>query len=93
MRILASLSLACALPAQILVVDPLGGGTHTDLQAAINAAPAGAIIQVLGGTYGPLVVNRSVTILGVYMPIVRAPYSGTGQQPPAISLQGTGNEI
>lgn len=92
-RFLASLFIACALPAQIFVVDPLGGGTHTDLQAAINAAPAGAIIQVLGGTYGPLVITRSVTVLGVNTPHLRSPpFSGSGQQPPAIRLQGTGSE-
>ena len=89
---LAALFLVCSLPAQLFVVDPLGRGTHTDLQAAINAAPAGAVIEVRGGTYGPLLVTRTVTILGKNTPHVRAPYTGIGQQPPAISLQGTGSE-
>jgi hypothetical protein len=82
--------LAPLLPAQLLVVDPLGGGTHTDLQAAITAAPAGAVVHVRGGAWGPLVLTRSITIVGQGQPTVHAPFSGLGQQPAAITLQGSG---
>lgn len=80
------------LPAQLLVVDPNGSGTYTDLQTAIQAAPPGAVIHVIGGTWGPLSITRSVTIVGQNQPRIRAPLWGFGSQPPAITLQGTGTE-
>lgn len=83
---------ASALPAQLFVVDPLGGGTHTDLQTAIDAAPAGAVIHVRGGSWGPLSITRSLTIVGENTPQVHAPYSGLGSQPAAITLQGSGTD-
>jgi hypothetical protein len=93
LALLLSLS-AVPLPAQLLVVDPLGGGTHIDLQTAINAAPAGAVIRVRGGTWGPLRITRSVTIVGENTPRITAPLSnpGPGSQPAGITLQGTGTQ-
>jgi hypothetical protein len=86
------LALSGAGSAQLFVVDPRGGGTHTDLQAAINAAPAGAVIHVRRGTFGPLTITRSLTIVGGKDVLIRSPQFGTGAQPPAISLLGNGTE-
>jgi hypothetical protein len=92
LRVVVCAMLAPLLPAQLFVVDPLGGGTHVDLQAAINAAPAGAVIHVRGGVWGPLLVTRTLTIVGEGTPRIRSTFSGLGAQPPAIRLQGTGTE-
>lgn len=89
---LVALLLGTAAPCQLIVVDPAGGGSYTDLQTAINAAPPGAVIHVIGGTYGPLQITRSLTIVGSNTPRIRAPVQGSGQQPPAITLQGTGSQ-
>ncbi len=89
------LALVVHLPAQIFVVDPLGGGTHNNLQVAINAAPSGATIHVRGGIWGPLTITRSITIIGENAPWVRSAATSNvygSQQLPAITLQGTGTE-
>jgi hypothetical protein len=83
---------ASTTPGQI-VVDPSGGGHFRDLQAAITAAPANAVIKVIGGTYGPLMIDKSLTIAGAPAPTIRSPDAGSGfAQPPAIALAGNGNE-
>jgi hypothetical protein len=95
MRLPSLLGLVLLTPllrAQLYVVDPIGGGTHNDLQTAIDAAPPGAVIHVRGGTWGPLVVTRSLTLVGENMPLVRSTLTGVGQQPPAIQLQGSGGD-
>lgn len=81
--------LAVSAHAQI-VVDPKGGGNFKDLQKAIDAAPRGAVIRVKGGTYGPLRIARSVTILGDPAPVIAPPRTGAGTQPPAVRLAGDG---
>jgi hypothetical protein len=78
--------------AQLLVVDPSGGGAYTSLQAAINAAPTGATVLVRGGSYGPIQINRSLTILASPLATITQPFFGSGNQPPAIQLNGTGVE-
>ncbi len=59
--------LAVALTASLctaqLVVDPNGGGTHTSLQAAIDAAAPGDLIDVRGGTYMEIVIDKPLRIL------------------------------
>lgn len=83
--------LAVSAPAQI-VVDPKGGGNFKDLQQAIDAAPDGAVIRVKGGSYGPLRIDRSLTILGDPAPRIAPPRTGAGTQPPAIRLVGNGSK-
>lgn len=80
------------LMAQI-VVDPGGGGHYRDLQAAIDAVPPGTVIKVIGGTYGPLVIGKSLTIAGAPAPTIRSPADGSPPaQPPAIALAGNGSD-
>lgn len=50
--------------AQITVGPPGSGAAFDDLQAAIDAAPAGATVAVAAGTYGPIAITRGITILG-----------------------------
>ncbi|MEZ5964063.1 MAG: hypothetical protein R3F56_09485 [Planctomycetota bacterium] len=84
--------LASAVLGQI-VVDPNGGGHFRDLQAAIAAAPPNTVIKVIGGTYGPLTIDRSLTIAGAPAPTIRSPAAGSGlAQPPAITLSGNGRD-
>lgn len=92
LRLSVAVLFAAALPAQLITVDPNGGGTYTDLQTAINAAPPGAVIYVTGGSFGPLTITRSVTIVGRNLPNVKAPQNGLGVQPAAITITGTGTE-
>lgn len=90
--------LAALLPAQALVVDPGGGGNFTQLQPAIDAAAPGAIILVRGGSYDPVRIDKSLTILGeprfeIYQNQHQAPCpSGPGGicQAPALDLSGSG---
>jgi hypothetical protein len=74
------------------VVDPNGGGHYRDLQTAIDAVPAGTVIKVIGGSYSSLRIGKSLTIIGAPTPTIASPLSGTGIQPPAITLAGSGTE-
>lgn len=92
--LLVSLGLTAPIAtAQVLTVDPGGAAQYTDLQTAIDAAPGGAVILVNGGVWQTLAISRSLTIVGTTEIEVR-PDEGfsTGQQPPAIELQGSGSE-
>ncbi len=63
----------------------------TDLQAAVAAAPAGAIIEVLGGAYsGPVVIDRPVTLLGRDRPIIDGHGRGSvvAVTAPGVRLEG-----
>jgi len=51
MTILAVLALASVAAADLIVVDPGGGGDYTTIQAAVNAAGDGDEIHVLPGVY------------------------------------------
>lgn len=74
-----------------VTVDPGGGGEFTQLQAAIDAVPPGTILRVVGGTYGPLTITKSLTILGDPAPTITSPPVPPGPTlPSAISLQGSG---
>ncbi len=75
-----------------LLVDPNGGGTHSDLQAGIDAAPAGGIVEVRGGSYGNIVVTKSLTITAFLVAMITSPPSGAIQQPAGITCTGAGGE-
>lgn len=80
------------LSAQV-VVDPGGGGHYRDLQVAIDAVPSGAVIEVRGGVYGAVrIQSKSLTIYGRPAPTIQAPVTGTGVQPPALTIRGSGSE-
>jgi hypothetical protein len=87
------LLLAAGAAAQTIVVDPGGGGNYRDLQTAIDAAPAGATIHVVGGSFGAIAIRRSLTIVCEPATSIAAPFTGSGQQPPAITLQGGGSDV
>lgn len=58
--------MACSAPAQVFVVDAHNGpGTaFVDLQAAVAAAPDGAVLDVRPGSYRPFsVASKSLTIV------------------------------
>ncbi len=75
-----------------VIVDPNGGGTHTDLQAGINAAPSGGIVEVRGGSYSNIVVTKSLTIVAEPFATLTSPFNGSPQQPAGITCTGTGGE-
>jgi hypothetical protein len=64
LAVLAAALSSAPVDAQSIRVNPNGGAHFTDLQTAIDAAPAGATIRVQGGTWGPIVVRRSVRLIG-----------------------------
>lgn len=86
------LLLGLGLPAQIVVVDPNGGGNYRELQTAIDAVSAGTVIRVLGGSYGPLKITKSLTILCDPAAVVTQPYTGRFKQPDAVTLAGSGSD-
>jgi len=91
--ILGCLVLSSLTHAQrVIVVDPNGGGDYTQLQQAIDAVSSGTRIRVIGGTYGPITIAKSLTILGDPAPTIMPPQTGSSAQPPAIDLTGTGSE-
>lgn len=70
----AALVLMAALSAPVqagdrLIVAP--GGPHTTIEAALAAAQPGDVIEVHGGVHpAPLVVNKTVTLIGVDQPVI-----------------------
>lgn len=63
-----------------IVSNPGGGNPYTTIQAAVNAASNGDIINVAVGTYNEQVlVNKSVTITGVGSPTVNFAGTVTGK--------------
>lgn len=71
------ISAALAAPAQAqttLVVAP--EGAYTTIDAALAAADPGDVIEVRGGVYpAPLVIDKSVSLMGVNQPVI----DGAGQ--------------
>ncbi|MCA9846649.1 MAG: nitrous oxide reductase family maturation protein NosD, partial [Dehalococcoidia bacterium] len=51
------------LAAAVLVVSPTG--PFTSIEDALAVAEAGDTIEVRGGLYGPLVIDKSVTLIGL----------------------------
>jgi len=46
-------------------------GAWQDLQAALDAAPEGAIVEVSGGTYtGPIEITKPLTLRGINRPVI-----------------------
>lgn len=67
--------LAAAQEQRPLIVGP--EGDYAAIEDALAAAQAGDTIEVRGGTYGaPLVVDRSVSLIGVGQPVIDG--QGTG---------------
>ena len=93
-----SLVIACAgahigVAAQgSFVVDPGGGGQFRDLQLAIDTVPHGSLLRVVGGVWGSLTIPKSLTIVGDPAPLIRSAPEGLGNQPPAITLSGSGSD-
>jgi hypothetical protein len=88
---------ALHVDAQDLIVDPTGsGGAFTSLQAAIDAAPSGASIEVRGGTYTAIRIAKSLRIVGAPAPLIlpgsNAQPGGGSRNEPAIWLQGNGSD-
>lgn len=75
-----------------IVVDPKGGGNYRELQSAIDAASPGSVIRVLGGTYAPVTIRKSLKILCEPRATITQPDSGSGEQPPGILLAGGGTD-
>jgi len=69
---LALVMLALSFPAHAqntLIVSP--HGAYTTIEAALNAAQAGDVIEVHGGTYSaPLIVDKTVSLIGIEQPII-----------------------
>jgi len=61
-----------------VTVDDSGGADYLSIQAAINNASAGDVIEVQSGMYNEnVVVNRTLSLKGIGMPLVNASGSGT----------------
>lgn len=91
--LVAAAAALVSTPRGQVVVDPNGGGHFTSLQAAIDAVPEHTVLRVVGGTYGPLEISKSLTIVGDPAPTLTSPPTGPGPSlPSAITLQGTGSE-
>ena len=58
-----------------LVVSP--AGPYFDLNSAINAADPGDTLLVQAGTYGPTVIDKPITLVGVDWPIIDGGGQGT----------------
>lgn len=61
--------------AGLLIVSP--GGPYTTIDAALADAGDGDTIEVRGGTYRPIVVEKSVTLEGVGGPVIDGGGQGT----------------
>ncbi|MBK6939030.1 MAG: hypothetical protein IPH13_02335 [Planctomycetes bacterium] len=86
-------SSSTAALAGLHVVDAAGvSGSFISLQAALDAAAPGDVIEVRGGEYAAITITKSVTILGAPRPTIRppSPSEAAFHCSPAITLAGTG---
>jgi len=75
--------------AATIIVDDSGGADYLSIQAAINNASAGDTIEVQSGTYlENVVVNKTLSLMGIGMPLVNASGSGT-----AITITSGGSTV
>jgi len=59
------------LSAEVIVVDLGGGGDHTQIQPAVNAAGNGDVILVEPGTYAPFTIDhKELSVLGDGSPVI-----------------------
>lgn len=65
-------------------------GDYSDLQVAIDHARSGDVIVVHGGTWGPIVIDKSLTLIGDPRPLLMSDLSVGLQQVPPIELAGPG---
>jgi len=65
-------------------------GDYPDPQAAINNASPGDVILIHGGTWGPLVIDRSLQLIGDPAPLIVGLSQGIGLAPSPIKLAGPG---
>ena len=80
---------AGAVSATTITVDDSGGADYTSIQAAINNASAGDIIEVQSGAYlENVIVNKTLSLKGIGMPLVNASGSGT-----AITITSGGSTV
>ncbi|ABE52543.1 NosD domain-containing protein [Methanococcoides burtonii] len=64
--------------AAAITVDDSGGADYLSIQAAINNASVGDVIEVQSGTYYEnVVVNKTLSLVGIGMPLINASGSGT----------------
>jgi hypothetical protein len=85
-RFLAVVTLCASLGAQIDVP-----GDYPDPQTAIDNASAGAVIVIHGGIWGPLVIDKALTLVGDPRPYLEGDQTfGFGTQAPPIQLNGPG---
>jgi nitrous oxidase accessory protein len=78
-------------PRATLVVSP--AGPHTSISAALQAAQAGDVIEVRGGVYPALVVDKPVTLEGVNWPVIDGGGQGTAVQITAPGVVFRGFEV
>lgn len=75
------------------VVDPSGAsGAFVSLQAALDAAAPGDVVEVRGGEYAAITISKSVTIVGSPRPTIRPPNPSEAafHCSPAVTLAGSG---
>ena len=91
LRFAAVLSLVAVARAQTFEVP----GDFATIQSALDAAPAGAVIVVRGGTWGSITIERPVTLIGAPAPLFEGGDGGVTDLPnrwdAPITLAGPGH--
>jgi len=87
----AALTLFCALAAGGAQLHVRQGSSLSTIQAALDQAQAGDVIQVEPGTYaGNLILDKTVEVVGIGNPLIRGTGSGSvvTVNAPACTLRG-----